>query len=336
MIRSLLYTSLLVWWIVFIDIIQAADTDIVSHTVRRKQGLSDEEFQKKTVAYWTPERRKAAKPPKFPQKRYNQTKLSDKALQDLLKAADGPATVIEGQLPDKNLKEGQIVSATNQVTKTVGKVFFSTYYGDMMCSASVVTSTSKSLVVTAGHCIYDIDIQDWAINWIFVPAYDMFDAPLGEWTAKELFVLQGWSTGIYPDNFIYDVGFAVMFPLNLKRIAQVTGSQGIGFNLPKYQMTFSFGYPGDIGEGEIMSACIGKTIAPPCLVSGYNGQGLRCGMGGGSSGGPWIVNFVVSTGLGTIISLNSYGCPETYPYFMHGPYFTSIVQSAYNSVKSRI
>ena len=64
MIRSLFYTTLLVWWIVFIDIIQAADTDIVSHTVRRKQGLSDEQFQKKTVAYWTPERRKAAKPPK--------------------------------------------------------------------------------------------------------------------------------------------------------------------------------------------------------------------------------------------------------------------------------
>ncbi|CAF4064885.1 unnamed protein product, partial [Rotaria sp. Silwood1] len=116
-------------------------------------------------------------------------------------------------------------------------------------------------------------------------------------------------------------------------IAPVTGSQGILFNGARYQLTYSFGYPANIAMGEIMSACIGRTLAPLCTYTGYNGQGLRCGMEGGCSGGPWIVNFNSSIGLGYIISVNSFGC-GLYPYTLQGPYFDSTIQSLYDATKT--
>ncbi|CAF4244494.1 unnamed protein product, partial [Rotaria sp. Silwood2] len=91
------------------------------------------------------------------------------------------------------------------------------------------------------------------------------------------------------------------------------------FNVPRGQLTYSFGYPGNIADAEIMSVCISKPIISKCgLPPRYRGQGLRCGMTQGCSGGPWILNFVGTTGRGYINSVNSYTC-QLLPYIMHGP-----------------
>ena len=56
-------------------------------------------------------------------------------------------------------------------------------------------------------------------------------------------------------------------------------------------------------------------------------------MTGGSSGGPWFRDFSTSTGVGTQISLNSFGYRGE-KNAMYGPYFGSVVQSLYNTAST--
>ncbi|CAF1624662.1 unnamed protein product [Rotaria sp. Silwood1] len=176
----------------------------------------------------------------------------------------------------------------------------------MLCSASVVTAPSKSLVATAAHCLFDDSTRTWHTNWIFVPAYNKRAAPLGIWPARYVTILNAYApSSASSKNSNYDVGFVVVSPVNTRKIAQVTGSQGIKFNAPRNQLTYSAGYPGNIANGETMSSCTFQTTAPRCGPSGYVGQALRCSMTQGCSSGPWIVDFIGATGLaGNMLKIN--------------------------------
>ncbi|HIV58522.1 MAG TPA: peptidase, partial [Candidatus Stackebrandtia faecavium] len=62
-------------------------------------------------------------------------------------------------------------------------------------------------------------------------------------------------------------------------------------------------------------------------------HGLSCNMTGGSSGGPWFVDFDESTGTGLQASVNSFGytfLPDT----MFGPYFGDDAEALYNTAQS--
>ncbi len=85
-----------------------------------------------------------------------------------------------------------------------------------------------------------------------------------------------------------------------------------------------------------MSDCFGKALAPKCGVIGYIGQAIHCGMSNGCSGGPWVQNFNLGTGLGYVTSVNSYSCDGYDPYMLNGPYFEKNIKSLYDSIKSKI
>ena len=55
---------------------------------------------------------------------------------------------------------------------------------------------------------------------------------------------------------------------------------------------------------------------------------------GGSSGGPWFINYSEASGIGTLNSLNSFkynGGPVSNQMF--GPYFGSVIQGVYNEAQ---
>ena len=58
-------------------------------------------------------------------------------------------------------------------------------FGDYSCSATVISSESDSVLITAGHCVYDFQVG-FAKRVAFAPAYHQGDTPFGVWSAADL------------------------------------------------------------------------------------------------------------------------------------------------------
>lgn len=171
------------------------------------------------------------------------------------------------------------------VTTTTGRLFTSIGGADFACTASVVTSRSKDVLVTAGHCLHGGAGSRFATNVAFVPDYAHGSAPLGIWTARRLLVTPGWAQ---QSDFDVDLGFAAMNLRRDRHIQDVTGGQGIAFDLPTTYQQYSFGYPRLLPfDGSRLIYCAG-----PGAPDSYGGPsiGVRCSMTAGSSGGPLLAS----------------------------------------------
>jgi V8-like Glu-specific endopeptidase len=207
------------------------------------------------------------------------------------------------------------------VEKTAGRVFF-TYQGrQASCSGNAVTSGNKSTVLTAGHCV---KLEGaWHTDWVFVPAYKDGNAPFGQWTAKATLTTAQWEAS---EDINYDVGAAVVNPLNGQSLTDVVGGQGVAFNQSRGQDMYAFGWPAaDPYDGSHMIYCSGTTF--DAFIS--DGIGMTCDMTGGSSGGPWFQEFDEGTGQGIQNSVNSYKI-NLVPTWMFGPYFGADAQDVFN------
>ncbi|MCK9923557.1 hypothetical protein MXD61_17060 [Frankia sp. AgPm24] len=175
------------------------------------------------------------------------------------------------------------------VTSTTGRLFTTIDGADFACSASVVTSPGRNLVVTAGHCLHGGAGSTFARNVAFVPGYANGSMPYGIWTARQLLVTPGWSQR---GDFDVDAGFATFNPHGGRRLQDVVGAQDIAFNLPATVRQYSFGYPRLTPfDGTRLIYC-----ASPAATDPYGGPsiGIRCRMTAGASGGPFL------TGLGQL------------------------------------
>jgi V8-like Glu-specific endopeptidase len=212
------------------------------------------------------------------------------------------------------------------VTKTAGRVFFTFQGQSASCSGDAVTSGNKSVVVTAGHCVkYQ---GTWHTNWIFVPGYDNGNAPYGQWAARKTLTTPQWEAS---EDLNYDVGVGVVDQLGGQSLTDVVGSQGIAFNQPKNQDMYTFGYPAEAPyDGTKLDYCSGPTFTD-FLTS--QDHGMACDMTGGSSGGPWFIDFAEGSGTGQQNSVNSFGYTFL-PGYMFGPYFGSDVQNLYNTAQA--
>ncbi|MFD7079789.1 trypsin-like serine peptidase [Streptomyces sp. NPDC059918] len=212
------------------------------------------------------------------------------------------------------------------VVKTSGRVFFT--FGDRTasCSGDSITSANGSTVITAGHCVkYQ---GAWHTNWIFVPGYENGNAPYGQWPATKTFATDQWAAS---EDMNMDVGLAVVAPLNGQKLSQVVGAQGILFNGGYNKKMYSFGFPAAAPyDGTKLVYCSGNTGKDFLLTKDHS---LGCNMTGGSSGGPWFQDFNEATGLGTQVSVNSFGYTFL-PNRMFGPYFGNEAKAAYDKAQN--
>jgi V8-like Glu-specific endopeptidase len=234
---------------------------------------------------------------------------------------------------------GKHWTAGGAVKATTGKVLFTMGSTNYVCSGSVVTDrdTSTSLVLTAGHCTYDDAGNEWAVNWLFYPDFESGDgtldcssAPYGCWTALHLITTQGFAGG----NLSYDVAFAVVtgdtgqdYQLDDSSTGGA-GSQAIAFNQYFPADVVSFGYPhAKPYNGTQLTYCAGPTSLDPFGSGDY---GVECKMTGGSSGGPWFLDFVDGDEPGTLVSVNSFKYRMD-KGTMYGPYFGAYAEATYNA-----
>ncbi|MFF3344437.1 trypsin-like serine peptidase [Streptomyces sp. NPDC002779] len=280
--------------------------------------------QERAAAFWTPARMRAAEPlDLLPVSGHRGTA-----------PAKGARTTVPATVPATDAGTGIQAfphgggawTGGGAVVSTAGRVFF-TYQGrTASCSGNAVTSANKSTVITAGHCVRMGGA--WHTNWVFVPGYHDGQSPHGRWTATRTLATPQWTAS---EDINYDIGAAVVAPLNGRSLTDVVGGQGLAFNTGYNLRMYAFGFPAASPyDGEKFIYCSGST-SRDFLLS--NDHGMTCNMTGGSSGGPWFTQFNESTGTGLLSSVNSFKY-NFLPNRMYGPYFGADAQNLYQAAQS--
>ncbi|MFG2329444.1 trypsin-like serine peptidase [Streptomyces sp. NPDC048604] len=294
---------------------QAAETDTSARTV----GAS---AQQRAAAFWTADRMRSATPLDLT--------ASPGALKQVARS-DRATTIAPTAAPAKTVgalafpQAGGAWTGGGAVVKTSGRVFFTFQGRTASCSGNAVTSQNASTVITAGHCVkYQ---GSWHTNWVFVPAYNNGSAPYGQWTASKTLTTPQWEAS---EDINYDVGAAVLAPLNGQKLTAVTGAQGIQFNGGYNKAMYAFGFPAASPyDGSKLVYCSGNSSKDFLFSQDHS---LGCNMTGGSSGGPWFTGFSESAGTGLQVSVNSFGYTFL-PNRMFGPYFGNDAKALYDKAQ---
>ncbi|MGF1618643.1 MAG: trypsin-like serine peptidase [Acidimicrobiia bacterium] len=252
--------------------------------------------------------------------------------------------------PGRGGTQGSSWNSGGEVKETTGKVLFEMGGFYYVCSGSVATESvsGRSVVVSAGHCVFDETNVEFATNWMFIPDYDAAPAPIdtagnfcsqtewGCWTATSLVVHEGYATaGGFNDQAVrHDWGFAVMGlgGHGNTHLDATVGAQPVSFASVSTGTTVSaFGYPAaGKYKGNDLIYCQGPVGTDPFTAN--TTYKVACTMTGGSSGGPWFAPFDNASGTGTQMSVNSYGYSGDQS--MYGPMFNSDTQATWNAALS--
>lgn len=283
------------------------------------------------IAYWTPERMRAATPRDF-----------------VFDPARGivPAAKVKPQPTDPTFTTGASWTAGGIMLTATGKVYFEMDGSGWICSGSIVrdSNSTQAIVLTAGHCAVGND-GVFATNWMFIPAFDT--APTytcantvwGCWVASALYVDSEFAyAGSFNTTAVrHDWAFAVV------GAGSKDGSQldaAVRGDLPiQYRQDFAgkalsaFGYPaGSPYTGSDLVYCRG-TVGTDRYTSNTTWS-LPCKMTGGSSGGPWVQATDTAHYTDAVLSsLNSYGYSSV-KSTMFGPMFNAETKDAYDSADS--
>jgi len=285
----------------------------------------------KVMDYWTPERLKEASSYATPTRRAPQTTPAPTATTTTTNSSDtGRPTTVQPTQGRATVKNG--------LPTTVGKVFFRIGERHYWCSATAVHSPNRNLVATAAHCAYDVQQIKPVEDWIFIPGYtadgrtdwgiyvghtlnldDRF-AGLVDWDYDYAFVTvhRGFTWEPVRDARGVQKKDAKGNPIyrrrDVGRLEDNVGGQGFLWNQGRNVVTHAFGYPA--GEqpdgsrpfdGNSMRWCVTKTrmrvTAPNLLLN--RGLSFPCRFTAGASGGPWLVRYNSTTGVGYLNGVNS-------------------------------
>ena len=105
----------------------------------------------------------------------------------------------------------EITNPAEQPYRSHGKVFLTVVGGsapgDYVCSGTAIASNNRSVVWSAGHCVFDTEGGGYATNWIFAPGYKNGATPFGKWVATKLSSTKEWRDN---GNLSYDLGAAIV------------------------------------------------------------------------------------------------------------------------------
>ncbi|QMU73371.1 serine protease [Streptacidiphilus sp. P02-A3a] len=195
------------------------------------------------------------------------------------------------------------------------------------CTASVVTSPGKSMILTAAHC----RPGSWAA---FVPDYQAGarTQPYGIWNIRTVYTDSRYAaTGSGTD---YDYAFAKVAPDSRGRLLQnVTGSNVLTLT-PSY-----VNWAGVTGYPAVSSAPADKAITCWNWTSRLTGltqmQFLCTGYYSGTSGSPWLIHLNSGTNSGDVIGVvggYEYGGPNS--WISYSPIFTRNTFTLYSYANS--
>jgi V8-like Glu-specific endopeptidase len=197
---------------------------------------------------------------------------------------------------------------------------------DIACSGAAVASARRRLVVTAAHCVYDAPRHGFAVNWVFIPAFQNNDQnPYGQFPALTMGVRSNWTND---RNFHSDYAFVVTGNSERgQRVVDAVGGHGLHFN-GGYPDVHIIGYP---GSGGYQTTCESSTTRASLWEDFIQ---ANCRMRGGSSGGPWLRDFDHATGRGNVATVTSFDDAGE-PTHLFAPDFDSNARELYNATEAQ-
>jgi V8-like Glu-specific endopeptidase len=194
---------------------------------------------------------------------------------------------------------------------TTGALFFTTGGKAHYCTASVVNSAVRDLLLTAAHCVYQ---KGPVRNIEYVPEYHNGHLPFGAWTIQGVNVARSW---INSHNVNFDFAFLSVAQSNGKNIQAVTGGLTMRFNLWYSQNIEVIGY-NDTDNNPISCATKSFRYIPGQME-------FYChGFWDGTSGGPWIIGYNAKTGTGNVFGvIGGFEQGGTYDWASYSSYFNS-------------
>jgi V8-like Glu-specific endopeptidase len=191
--------------------------------------------------------------------------------------------------------------------------------GTHFCTASVVDSPHRDLVITAAHCVTGKSPGQIA----FVPGYHDGIDPYGVWFASKVVVDAQWQRSHSPDH---DVAFLVIQRQDGSvGVQAVAGGERLGIGWPAQVPVHVVGYP-DVGQRPVV--CASRTRA-------FGQQQMRFDCGGytnGTSGGPFLARWDSATRQGTVIGvIGGYEQGGDLASVSYSPRFGGVVRELYQT-----
>jgi hypothetical protein len=211
----------------------------------------------------------------------------------------GPATLAAADPPPP---PGTPTATSFDGVPSVGPLFYSGLSSPHGCTASVVASPTRDLIVTAAHCI-----DGTAAGVQFAPGYDSGVTPYGVWTVTAAYADPAWITS---QNSTDDYAILRVAKHGRTAVQDVTGGALLGLAPRQGQRITDIAYNAGIDDQPI------TCTVPTYRTAGY--PAFNChGYVGGSSGSPWLTT-VPGTKLtvvhGVIGGLHQGGCFEYTSY----------------------
>jgi Trypsin len=122
----------------------------------------------------------------------------------------------------------------------IGAVFEKDDQGAHFCTASVVQSPGRNMLITAAHCAFDADSGQPLNDLVFAPGYRNGDEPTGLWKVSKVVVDDRWAKSQEED---LDVAFLVLDQKDGKDIQDVLGGNALGVNRGFDNKVKITGYP---------------------------------------------------------------------------------------------
>lgn len=264
---------------------------------------------------WTTAEMLAAKP--FPEPQASAADFAAAANPSAQARPDGPA----GSVPAKEPTLSTMAFSVNPASykyfpySTVGKLFFTQYGTNYVCSGAMIKGHA---FWTAGHCAHagNGSSGGWSYNAVFVPQYYYGSAPLGYCYVQNWWTTGDWYYNGNPNGLDHDYAGGNV-SCNISNIASYTGYLGLAWNQGYGKTWTALGYPQAYPfNGATMWGCTSALAA-----YGFGSPttfGIWCNMTGGSSGGPWLINNAYANG-------NTSYAASNHPGKLFSPYYDSNV-----------
>lgn len=221
-------------------------------------GFVDHGDAARSVAYWTPARMAIATP--------LEAREPSRALRTALPAA----------IPSARASVG---------SRVVGALFFTDGAVRHYCTASVIDTPKRNLLLTAAHCIYNPATHTWNRHIVFVPRYNQGRRPYGTWPVWMMVADRSWIDYGDPDA---DYGFAAVQVMGGRRIADVVGANRLLIGQGYTNRVTVIGYPSKAYHpSDRPIRCTGYTHRQADHQLRFDCRGFT----GGTSGSPWMIGY---------------------------------------------